>query len=52
MKERFGMPSGITSNIGSSILLAVTEVFLAVPVRICRMHFLRGLGKDLIKDDQ
>jgi hypothetical protein len=49
LKERFGIPSGITSDMGSGILLAAKEVFPAVPIRICLMHFLRDLGKDLME---
>ena len=50
VKGRFGIPSRITSDIGSGILLAATEVFPAVPVRICLIHFPRGLSKDLMEE--
>lgn len=50
MKERFSIPSGITSDMGSGILLPATEVFPAVPVRICLTHLLRDLGKYLMEE--
>jgi hypothetical protein len=50
VKSRFGTPSGITCDMRSGILSAAGIVFPHVPVRICLMHFLRDLGKDLMKD--
>ncbi len=50
VKNRFGVPSGITCDMRSGIISAAKSVFPHVPIRICLMHFLRDLGKDLMKD--
>ena len=50
VKERFGDPSGITCDMRSGIISAARLVFPGIPVRICLMHFLRDLGKDLLLD--
>ena len=50
VKEKFGMPSGITADMRSGIISAAMKVFPGVPIRICLMHFLRDLGKDLMAD--
>ena len=49
MKERFGIPAGITSDMRQGILPAAGKVFSRVPIRIFLMHFLRDLGKDLME---
>ena len=48
VKSRFWIPSGITCDMRSGIISAAEKVFPDVPIRICLMHFLRGLGKDLM----
>lgn len=48
IKLRFGEPAGIISDMRSGILSAAKAVFPDVPKRICLMHFLRDLGKDLM----
>ena len=48
IKERFGIPSGTISDMRAGILSAIGKVFPGVPGRICLMHFLRDLGKDLM----
>ena len=50
VRDRFGIPSGITSDMRAGILSAAMEVFPTVPIRICLMHFLRALGKDIMED--
>ena len=50
VKESFGDPSGITCDMRSGIISAAQSVFPETPIRICLMHFLRGLGKDLLLD--
>ncbi len=50
MKERFGMPAGITSDMRSGIISAAQWVFPETPIRICLMYFLRDLGKDILMD--
>lgn len=50
VKKRFGIPSGITCDMRAGIISAAMEVFPNIPIRICLMHFLRALGKDLMED--
>jgi len=50
VKNRFGDPSGITSDMRSGIISAAMSVFPGISIRICLMHFLRDLGKDLLLD--
>ncbi len=50
VKDRFGMPEGIISDMRAGILLALNDIFPKVPKRICLMHFLRDLGKELMYD--
>ena len=49
VKKRFGIPSGITCDMRQGIISAAEKVFPGVPIRICLMHFLRDLGKDLME---
>ena len=50
INDRFGIPSGTISDMRAGILSAIRKVFPGIPTRICLMHFLRDLGKDLMKD--
>ena len=50
VKKKFGDPSGITCDMRSGIISAAGSVFPHIPIRICLMHFLRDLGKDLLMD--
>ncbi|WP_393971408.1 hypothetical protein OXIME_001684 [Oxyplasma meridianum] len=50
VRERFGIPAGIISDMREGILSAAGNVFPRVPIRICLMHFLRDLGKDLMDE--
>jgi hypothetical protein len=50
VKEKFKIPSGAISDMRAGILEALEHVFPGIPVRICLMHFLRDLGKDLLSD--
>ena len=50
VKSGFGIPSGITCDMRSGIISAAQMVFPHTPIRICLMHFLRDLGKDLMED--
>ncbi len=50
VKKKFGIPSGAISDMRAGILEALEHVFPGIPVRICLMHFLRDLGKDLLSD--
>ncbi|HIH60933.1 MAG TPA: hypothetical protein HA289_07875, partial [Ferroplasma sp.] len=49
IRERFGTPSGSISDMRSGILEALKDAFPGMPVRICLMHFLRDIGKDLME---
>jgi hypothetical protein len=48
IKKRFGIPSGTISDMRAGILNAIKKVFPGIPVRVCLLHFLRDLGKDLM----
>ncbi|EQD28628.1 MULE transposase, conserved domain protein, partial [mine drainage metagenome] len=50
VKDKFGTPSGSISDMRAGILKALAEVFPGMPIRICLLHFLRDLGKDLLYD--
>ena len=50
VKARFGIPSGSISDMRAGILAALAHVFPGMPIRICLLHFLRDLGKDLLYD--
>ena len=50
VKKNFKIPSGAISDMRAGILEALEQVFPEIPVRICLMHFLRDLGKDLLSD--
>ena len=51
VKKRYGAPCATISDLRAGILSALAEDFPGVPVAICRYHFLRDLGKDLLKAD-
>ncbi len=48
IKERFGIPSGAICDMRSGIISAIKRVFPGIPVRICLLHFLRDLGKNMM----
>jgi len=50
VKKNFKIPSGAISDMRAGILEALKHVFPEIPIRICLMHFLRDLGKDLLSD--
>ncbi len=51
VKARYGTPCAAISDMSCGILSALAEVFPGVPLAICRYHFLRDLGKDLLETD-
>ena len=51
VKARYGTPCATISDLRAGILSALAEVFPGVPLAICRYHFLRDLGKDLLETD-
>ena len=50
IEEMFGTPSGTICDMSDGTLSAARAVFPDVPTRICLMHFLRDLGKDILKN--
>lgn len=51
IKEAYGVPLAMVSDMGSAITLALTSVFDGVSHFICHFHFLRDIGKDLLEND-
>ena len=51
IKARYGVPLAVVHDMGAGILAAVKKVFAGVPDFICHFHFLRDVGKDLLKQD-
>lgn len=49
IKAEFGDPIALVHDMGSGLMSAVEQVFPNTPDFICHFHFLRDLGKDLIK---
>jgi len=50
VKELFGNPDAVISDMSAAIKNAVTEVFKNVPHRLCHFHFLKDIGKDMLQD--
>jgi len=50
IKEQYGSPLAVTSDMGRALLSAISEVFSNTPHYICHFHFLRDLGKDLLEE--
>ena len=48
IKEEYGSPVAIVSDMGKGISNALKEVFPGVPHFLCHFHFLRDIGKDLL----
>jgi len=51
IKEAYGVPLAMVSDMGAAITLALITVFDGVSHFICHFHFLRDLGKDLLESD-
>lgn len=51
IKERYGNPLAISSDMGRAFLSAISEVFPDNPHYICHFHFLRDTGKDLLEKE-
>ncbi len=49
IKEEFGIPLAVVRDMGNGIGNAVKEVFPGVPDLLCHFHFLRDIGKDLLR---
>ena len=51
IKDAYGVPLAMVSDMGSAITLALMTVFDGVSHFICHFHFLRDLGKDLLESE-
>lgn len=51
LKASYGTPLGIICDMSKAIRKAIKQVFPGVPVFICHYHYLRDIGKDMLKDD-
>lgn len=51
IKEQYGEPLAVSSDMGRGLLTSIAEVFPGVPHFICHFHFLRDIGKDLMEKD-
>ena len=51
IKKNFGDPLAVVQDMGRGIMKAVEDVFEGVRIFICHFHFLRDLGKDLLKEN-
>ena len=51
IKQQYGEPKALVHDMGRGIGMAVQEVFPGVADFICHFHFLRDIGKDLLKDE-
>lgn len=49
IKNQYGDPLAVTSDMGRAFLSAISEVFPERPNYICHFHFLRDIGKDLLE---
>lgn len=51
VQKVFGDPLAVVTDMGTGILKAVDHVFKGAIHLICHFHFLRDIGKDLLKSD-
>jgi ribosome-associated translation inhibitor RaiA len=51
LKKKYGTPTGIVCDMSKGIISAVEEVFPEIRIFICHFHWLRDIGKDLLKED-
>ena len=51
IKKDYGTPLALVHDMGKGIIKATSVVFPEVPDFICHFHFLRDIGKDILKDD-
>ena len=47
IKEAYGDPVAVVSDMGKGLIAAARAVFENVPLYICHFHFLKNLGKEL-----
>ena len=51
VKELFGLPLAVVSDMGRAFLNVVAVVFPGIVHMICHYHFLRDLGRDFLDED-
>lgn len=51
LKNRFGLPHAVVSDMSRGIESAVKKVFKNTPHYICHYHFLRAVGKSLFESE-
>ncbi|MCK4789400.1 MAG: hypothetical protein KAV87_37000 [Desulfobacteraceae bacterium] len=51
LKQELGTPLAIMRDMSTPLERSVWTVFKGVPDRICQVHFLRDIGKDLLRKD-
>ena len=51
LKQELGNPLAIMRDMSTPLENSVQSVFKGIPDRICQVHFLRDIGKDLLRDD-
>lgn len=50
VKELFGKPEAVISDMSAGIRKAVRTAFKNVPHLLCHFHFLKDIGKDMLQD--
>lgn len=50
VKQSFGKPAAVVSDLGKAMLRAINKVFPGILVFVCHFHFLRDIGKDLLNE--
>jgi hypothetical protein len=51
VKELFGLPLAVVSDMGHAFVIVVAMVFPDIVHVICHYHFLRDLGRDFLDED-
>lgn len=50
VKDTFGEPLGVVSDMQESIIVSVAELFPGVPHQYCQYHFLKNVGNAILKE--
>ncbi len=50
VKDTFGEPLGVISDMQKAIIESVAEVFSGVPHQYCQYHFLKNVGNAILKE--
>lgn len=51
IQTRFGRPVAVISDMNSANITAVAQVFPEIPHQYCQFHFLKNVGKALLKEE-